>query len=180
VVPGLGPRAIVSGMRLACSALALFLVSTVLAGEPQDTIRHFHREFGAAMTKGAFPTVKKIVLAYVAADFVRAEGKNIRQSRDDLIRQVTLSSPRAHITSFIYNLGKINVQPYLAVVTSTAKVKVDTKDAAGKVHKIVATSVDLETWVRTPAGWKLRSMAALKESTTIDGKKPQGMTRAGG
>jgi hypothetical protein len=61
-----------------------------------------------------------------------------------------------------------------AVATVASSATFSTKDAQGKSHTIRSVSTERHTWVKTPKGWRVRRVEALKTNTTVNGK-PVGM-----
>ncbi len=155
-------------MRQLAFALSLSAALAAFGAEPEATIQRVHAQFEQAMNTNNYAKAKAIAVQNFTPDFVRTR----KAFKSNLQQWLQNMNPPAgvKITSFKFSLGKITTTGNTAKLLSTVTGVAQMKQGDGKMHKIVGTSIDEETWVKVGNAWKLRKMATVKESTTLDGK----------
>lgn len=139
-----------------------------------------YAQFGRLLQQEHRYALKQFFLKHTAEDAVlKQDGKSFtREEMAELMEE----GPMAMIQfkSFSFAITSLAVKGKDVIVLyrdKTAGILVDPQD---NPHKIVSTSTNRDTWVKTDEGWKTRASEVLTSKTIVDGKevKPK-LPRAG-
>jgi hypothetical protein len=167
-----GRRPLVNAVAL----IALALAGTPPAARADD--RAVRRELEAiyakyvraAKQKEKAP-VKQFIQRYTVADFQQKMPGGRTLNRAEVTAMLTEGpGAAAQIVDEQLNIRRLTVKGNEAIVTYADRSTAVAADPQGNSHKIVATSTSRDTWVKTPAGWKMRLSEVLEAKTLMDGK----------
>jgi hypothetical protein len=169
-----------TGRRPLLSVLAL--IALVLAGTPPPgaraddrTVRRdldaIYAKYVQAAKQKEKTALKQFIQQYTVADFQQKVPGGRTLNRAQVTAMLT-EGPAAD-TRIVDEQLKIHqraVKGNVAVVTYNDQTTAIVADQQGTSHKIVSTSTSRDTWVKKPAGWKMRLSEVLQAKTMMDGK----------
>ena len=77
------------------------------------------------------------------------------------------------VRSMSYAIDKLSLEGSTAIVTATGTSSVRVADPAGSVHTVDQVNTVVNTWLRTPLGWRMRKASPVRLKISVDGKLTQ-------
>jgi hypothetical protein len=168
-----------TGRRPLLSVLAL--IALALAGTPpaaradDRTVRRdldaIYAKYVQAAKQKEKTALKQFIQQYTVADFQQKVPGGRTLNRAQVTAMMT-EGPAAgtRIVDEQLKIHQLAVKGNVAVMTYNDQTTAIVADQQGKSHKIVSTSTSRDTWVKKPAGWKMRLSEVLQAKTMMDGK----------
>ncbi|HWD39727.1 MAG TPA: nuclear transport factor 2 family protein [Fimbriimonas sp.] len=157
-------------MRKPLAALCLALLTAVSFGgqSPRKTFEKLTADFVKAMKQKDISWFKKTT----TPDFVAVDVHGKKMKRDEALEMLQEMMTASTFKSVTATVGSVSVSGKTAKIKTTTVITGSFKNPRkqGKLSKLKDTSTDEETWVKTPAGWKIQYDKTVKEVALIDGK----------
>lgn len=101
--------------------------------------------------------------------YIHADGR--KQTSKQMLAEMKASlAPQVKVTKSTSALGKLVVKGSTAKVDTTGEWVMVMPGPDGKSHTLGGVTKTVDTWLKTPAGWKLMEVKTTSEKMTLDGK----------
>ena len=113
----------------------------------------------------------KALLAMITPDFTvkTAAGQTLTAKQLPALLQQEFAAIK-EVKNTRWSILEFGVKGNVATVKMTQTLSGVFTGQDQKTHTLSSTNVSVDTWVRTPSGWKLRKSVELSEKTLVDGK----------